>query len=771
VQLRRRLGKHNLFIRLLVPYLLFIVLAMLLGWLIYSKTLQLFEDEVNRNNMHLLEQVKVTLDRRLAEVDMIVQQLKNEPKIVRLQQVKHPFEGPTTYQVWDTQKSLYNFSVSNNFILDYYIYYNKSDLVISPASTYEMTKFYEAILYDPASNLKEWRSRFFEGYQSRTFMPAQKVIYRDKLYDMLIYRQSLGYPGDAQGSIQVLIDNREVLKLFGGIANGDGSSVYIMDEQGQVISSIAADDSGVPINHAELIKAGPSGLIEASARTGGMTITYTTSKQNGWSYVVAQPPHIVLEKVLYIKKIVFTVAAIFIAVGILLAYFFTYRNSKPLKAIVRTLSERIQSDESRTSDTFGFIQRTVSGLIDNNTELQAEIRRQSPLLRATFFERLLKGEVVGEKNIEAALLHQNLRLNDRFYAVALLRFTGYDYSLSEEMLEDLDYKRVIVKEALRRLLGDNNAHFHDLAEDKLALLFFDDSNHIEDCKRMIEHTLRALAEEMTDGLNIAFAIGVGKIYESRMELSHSYEEARQALSFYGREQANQIIWFETLPQEHDGYYYPVEVAARLMNVVKSGDWSEVEKLLVDLYKQNFIDRHLPLPKLQLFIYDLVANLIKLQEQILPGASDDIRPLLGQVHASSDMKSIYDYISKQYQAICEKVNERKRSQNLRLQDDILKLLDDAYMQADLNLDAAADQLNISKVYLSQFFKEQTGVNFSDYLENKRMMEARKLLVSTELTVNEIAEQVGYNSSNTFCRAFKRSNGLSPMVYRKSENPNQ
>ncbi|MBJ6359936.1 helix-turn-helix domain-containing protein [Paenibacillus sp. GCM10012307] len=769
MQLMKKMGKHSLFLRLLVPYLIFIVLAMLLGWVIYAKTLQLFEDEVSRNNMHILEQAKSTLERRLAEVEMVVQQLRNDPKIMRLQHVLDPFEGAMTYRIWDTQRQLYNYNLSNNFILDYYIYYNKSDIVLSPHSTYEMPKFYESVLFDPKEGLDEWRDRFFNGYSHRNLMPTQRVVYHDRPYDMLIYRQSLGYPNDPQGTIMVLIDNREVLKLFEGISSKDGSSIYVMDEQGQIIISIGADPAAVqPMNREELLHDGPSGLIKASPKTADMTITYTTSRQNGWSYVVAQPPHIVLEKVFYIKNIVFTAAAIFILFGILLAYFFTYRSNKPLKAIVRTLNESFHSEDNKTGNPFFFIQRSVSDLVDNNTRLQKEMRRQAPLLRAALFEQLLKGEVIGEKNIETALLHQNLHLNDRFCGVALLQFTGYDHSLSQEMLKDLDYKRVILKEAMHRLLGEH-IYDHDVSEDKIALLFFDNSDHREDCERLIKQSLETLSAEIMQGLNISFAIGVGGIYESRMEISKSYEEARQALSFHGREQTRGIIWFDSLPQEQTSYYYPLDAAVRLVNVAKSGDWHEVERLLDELYRNNFVERHLPLPLLQLFICDLVANLAKLHEQVAPDTAVDIRPLMGQVHDSDDMKKIYDAVVEHYRAICDHVNERKRSQNLRLLDDILRLIDGSYMQADLNLDAAADRLLISKVYLSQFFKEQTGINFSDYIENKRMEEARKLLVSTEMAVNDISERVGYNSSNTFCRAFKRSNGLSPLGYRKATNP--
>ncbi|MBN2981472.1 helix-turn-helix transcriptional regulator [Cohnella algarum] len=92
-----------------------------------------------------------------------------------------------------------------------------------------------------------------------------------------------------------------------------------------------------------------------------------------------------------------------------------------------------------------------------------------------------------------------------------------------------------------------------------------------------------------------------------------------------------------------------------------------------------------------------------------------------------------------------------------------------MQTDLSLSKLAERFGISEAYVSYFFKEQTGVNFSDYLENERMKHAKRLLEESDMPVNEVAARVGYYSLNTFGRAFKRANGLSATEYRKMRKP--
>lgn len=79
---------------------------------------------------------------------------------------------------------------------------------------------------------------------------------------------------------------------------------------------------------------------------------------------------------------------------------------------------------------------------------------------------------------------------------------------------------------------------------------------------------------------------------------------------------------------------------------------------------------------------------------------------------------------------------------------------------------AEQVERPEKYISQLFKEVTGVNFSDHLIKVRMDQAIILLKENGLTVDEIAVRVGYNSSHSFRRAFKRLMGVSPSTYRQS-----
>lgn len=84
---------------------------------------------------------------------------------------------------------------------------------------------------------------------------------------------------------------------------------------------------------------------------------------------------------------------------------------------------------------------------------------------------------------------------------------------------------------------------------------------------------------------------------------------------------------------------------------------------------------------------------------------------------------------------------------------------------ITLEELADIANLSTYYFSHRFKEETGLSPIDYVINTRLDQAKILLARTSMTVEEIAYEVGYQSSNSLINLFNQKLGFSPREYRK------
>ena len=99
------------------------------------------------------------------------------------------------------------------------------------------------------------------------------------------------------------------------------------------------------------------------------------------------------------------------------------------------------------------------------------------------------------------------------------------------------------------------------------------------------------------------------------------------------------------------------------------------------------------------------------------------------------------------------------------DNVIRDIREHYME-DISLTMLADKYGVSTGHMSNMIKERLQVGFSDYISSLRMQRAKELLRDESMSIQEIAEIVGYNDYFYFTKAFKKVVGISPSKYRKS-----
>jgi two-component system response regulator YesN len=101
---------------------------------------------------------------------------------------------------------------------------------------------------------------------------------------------------------------------------------------------------------------------------------------------------------------------------------------------------------------------------------------------------------------------------------------------------------------------------------------------------------------------------------------------------------------------------------------------------------------------------------------------------------------------------------------KLVSDALSVVHDKYHDK-LSLSLVANEIHTNPSYLSRKFSEEVGVSFSDYLIDYRVEVAKTLLKKGELTISQIAEQVGFNTLHYFSSIFKKKVGVTAKHYRE------
>ena len=97
-------------------------------------------------------------------------------------------------------------------------------------------------------------------------------------------------------------------------------------------------------------------------------------------------------------------------------------------------------------------------------------------------------------------------------------------------------------------------------------------------------------------------------------------------------------------------------------------------------------------------------------------------------------------------------------------EIFRYIDKNFMLIK-NIEAVSKELSYSKFYISHIFKEKTGMTVMEYITRLKIEKACKLLKENSMSIGEIAQFLGYESSQSFSKMFKNNIGVSPSEYKK------
>lgn len=113
----------------------------------------------------------------------------------------------------------------------------------------------------------------------------------------------------------------------------------------------------------------------------------------------------------------------------------------------------------------------------------------------------------------------------------------------------------------------------------------------------------------------------------------------------------------------------------------------------------------------------------------------------------------------------KLKSKNSNEELQL---AINYLEQNYINPACTITSVCHELDISRSYLYNIFRQNLNLTLSQFLTQLRMEKAKQNLLNSSYTVQQIANTVGYGDEFTFSKAFKRYTGLSPKFYRKKSN---
>ena len=145
--------------------------------------------------------------------------------------------------------------------------------------------------------------------------------------------------------------------------------------------------------------------------------------------------------------------------------------------------------------------------------------------------------------------------------------------------------------------------------------------------------------------------------------------------------------------------------------------------------------------------------------------DRIGEYQDQVHIPKEEMNVY--FAETLLAALSIRDEQTSGQSSKILKNAMDYIDEHYADDAMTLGSVACEVRVSANYLSSVFSQNMRMTFTEYVTDKRMDKAKKLLRSTDLATAEIAAKVGYKDSHYFSFVFKKTQGVSPREYRSGK----
>lgn len=755
----------KVFRRFLISYLVILIIPSIGGYMSYHTSISVTQSISIENSVTQLEKSQEILERRMAEVEGLTRQLAINQELNVL--MNEQGRETNVFGIWRAMRNVLTFGQTNDFLQDYYIYLANYDLVLTAGSSYRPDHYYEIYHYKDLP-LADWKKQILDRTHRSEIKPLSAYVSKGTSTSVITYMQSLpldSFNNSSPAVVVVNIDEKIIASLLSGLTERDGGWVHISDADGNTIVLQGQNDGYV-----DKLAADPFFDADKVSQFYRDDLVITTrSGTNGWVYQAGIPRSVLMENANKIKHMTWLITAGALFLGLLAGLVLAYRNSMPINRLLAVMKEQFGKEDSPERNEFDFLSGNIADMITKNKLLETELNRQLPVVRDAFLKRLIAGEFESREEIVSAAEQADIGLGEGTGYAGILQIKGYSGMDSVEILNELNAARLLLKQTFAELAGP--LPMTDMGSDKIVILFFSvtadggPAGNEDGMERLMDQWVQRVFEEY----RISVQGGFGEYFSSVTEVSQSFEQARQALEYAVYTNRKGVMRHQEVKIENTTYYYPLETEQRLISTIRAGELAEAERIMEATFAQNLGPRELSMEMKHQLIGEMKGTFLKLLDQKIFMESplgENVKRQIIDIDTSAPLERIQTEFLELTGELCGFITNKKKDAHTQIIKQMYQYTAEMYADTELTLYRVAEHVERPEKYISQLFKEVTGVNYSDHLIKVRMDEAAILLRESRYTVDEIAARVGYNSSHSFRRAFKRLTGISPSTYRQS-----
>ncbi|TCL61500.1 YesN/AraC family two-component response regulator [Hydrogenispora ethanolica] len=354
-----------------------------------------------------------------------------------------------------------------------------------------------------------------------------------------------------------------------------------------------------------------------------------------------------------------------------------------------------------------------------------------------------------------------------FFAPFILCFIQLDNvtlaGLPAEEFETNLQKLTLFREAVRKAMDARNGCVLDLHNGGYCCLL----PATDHDPAALQSQVGALHAELSAQLAESLTIGMSEPHEQPDQFRAAYKECLVIMRNKFFFPKNSLIRFGEMNPMAGPDSYPLELEAEFLEAMHLGDGDRSSLILQQMIQKfrQIADRDSTKFKnlVAEFIVTVSGNLAENGAAALPRETANSE-MIGKITASDNIDDLQALLSEYTKSIAAHFCAANKPGCRRIINHIITYIKNHYFN-DISLRQIAADFFMNESYLSDLFKRETGVSFTNFLTEFRVEQAKALLRQLDLKTYEIAEMVGYKDVKYFNKVFKKHTGMTPNEYRE------
>ena len=449
-----------------------------------------------------------------------------------------------------------------------------------------------------------------------------------------------------------------------------------------------------------------------------------------------------------------------ILAGVVLSVLLALRSGRPVRKL-EAIARQVTEEADAPLNGFEFIGNTLTSLATSVDEYRQALTAQQISMRDQVFSTMLRVTPVKESLVS----QQRLKLFDQCFP----RFPA-KYRLAVIGLQDDDASAENLAQRQLALLGLiesqlSPAPYVYTVSERAVLLLDCDSRYVW------TQELAILRKAAREHFQMPLLIALSDESTTCEDLHTLHQQAKAILSLASQEANNELldVWQSgNFPDQPDNLPLDYSEMSQLHSLLLHGEKAGALSLLCSIgsrmKKLTFLD---DVVNRQLF-YNIRSVLLRVKLERLEALSSLDIP---DYHLERSTDVLLAQLSACCEEICDLITPFCQSHQAAFASSVCRFINEHLSDSSLSVGFVADHFAVSAPTLQKAIRQETGESFFDYVEQLRFDKALLLLRTTSLPIAQIAVECGFNSNNSFYKAFKRKSSLTPAVVRQQARSQQ